>query len=127
MEKPQERRKYARLKLELPIHISGTDAEGRKLEESSVTLNVSARGAYFTSQTPFHAPMALDVSISVPYSVWGKLPFPRLEAPARVVRVEHPSYQAPGESEQWGVAVCFEEALTTTFETGENARRTNRG
>ena len=118
----EERRKFARLNLELPIHISGTDAEGHMLEESSLTVNVSARGAYFTSQTPFRAPMDLDVSISVPYSVWGKLPFPRLEAPARVVRVDSPPHRAVDDSDQWGVAVCFEKALSATFETGNNVR-----
>ena len=123
MERSDERRKYARLHLDLPIHISGIDAEGRRLEESSVTVNVSARGAYFTSQTPFRAPMELDVAISVPYSVWGKLPFPRLEAPAKVVRVENPPVHGPNDAESWGVAVCFEQALSTTFETtGRNSR-----
>jgi hypothetical protein len=120
VERSDERRKYSRLHLDLPIHISGTDAAGRTLEENSLTVNVSARGAYFTSQTPFRAPMELSVSISVPYSVWGKLPFPRLEAPAKVVRVESPPFSGPSESEKWGVAVCFEEALSTTFEAGRS-------
>lgn|GEM_PF-547117 len=116
VEKSLERRKFARLNLELPIHISGTDAQGHKLEESSVTVNVSARGAYFTSHTPFREPMDLDVAISVPYSVWGKLPFPRLEAPARVVRLDRQPRHAPNGPERWGVAVCFEQALSATFE-----------
>ena len=120
VEKRQERRKFARLNLELPIHISGTDADGHKWEESSVTVNVSARGAYFTSHTPFRDPMDLDVSISVPYSVWGKLPFPRLEAPARVVRLDSQPRHAPNGPDRWGVAVSFEKALSTTFEAGEN-------
>jgi len=120
VEKAQERRRFARLNLELPIHISGTDVDGHKLEESSVTVNVSARGAYFTSHTPFRDPMDLDVSISVPYSVWGKLPFPRLEAPARVVRLDSQPRHAPNGPDRWGVAVSFEKALSTTFEAGEN-------
>jgi len=115
----EDRRRFARLSLELPIHISGRDAEGRKLEESSLTVNVSARGAYFTSQTPFRVPMDLDVSISVPYSVWGKLPFPRLEAAARVVRLDWPSHEeSEDDSDGWGVAVCFDEALNARFESG---------
>ena len=122
MENSEERRKFARLSLELPIHISGTDAEGHKLEESSLTVNVSARGAYFTSQTPFRAPMDLDVSISVPYSVWGKLPFPRLEAPAKVVRLDWPPHQGSDDPDGWGVAVSFEKALSARFETGEDAQ-----
>lgn len=112
----QERRKYARLNLELPINISAVDETGHRLEESSVTVNVSARGAYFASQTTFQAPMELAVSITVPYSVWGKLPFPRLEAPAKVVRVESPPNAVLGDKEMWGVAVCFQEALSATFE-----------
>lgn len=123
METSEDRRRFARLNLELPIHISGTDAEGRKLEENSLTVNVSARGAYFTSQTPFRAPMDLDVSISVPYSVWGKLPFPLLEAPARVVRLDWPSHHGSEDnSDGWGVAVCFEEALSARFETGKDTQ-----
>jgi len=122
VERSDERRKYSRLHLDLPIHISGTDAVGRRLEENSLTVNVSARGAYFTSQTPFKAPMELSVAISVPYSVWGKLPFPRLEAPAKVVRVESPPFSGPAaESDKWGVAVCFEKALSTTFEAGPDS------
>jgi hypothetical protein len=120
VEKSEERRKYQRLNLAVPIQITGEDASGRKLEESSVTVNVSARGAYFTSLTPFQAPMELDVSMSVPYSVWRKLPLPRLEAPAKVVRVDAPATRAPGEPDRWGVAVTFEKALTATFETGRD-------
>ena len=124
MDRSEERRRFARLNLELPIHISGRDAEGRKLEENSLTVNVSARGAYFTSQTAFRAPMDLDVSISVPYSVWGKLPFPLLEAPARVVRLDWPSHcvSDDDDSNGWGVAICFEDALCARFEMGENAQ-----
>jgi hypothetical protein len=118
VEKSLERRKFARLSLELPIHISGKDADGHKLEESSVTVNVSARGAYFTSNTPFREPMDIDVAISVPYSVWGKLPSPSLEAPARVVRLDRKPRHGPNGPDRWGVAVCFEKALSATFERG---------
>ena len=123
VERSEERRKYQRLNLAVPLHITGEDAAGRKLEESSVTVNVSARGAYFTSQTPFKAPMELDVSMSVPYSVWRKLPLPRLEAPAKVVRVDTPSLHGPGDPDKWGVAVRFEEALSARFETSEDVEQ----
>lgn len=89
-----DRRADARLRLAYPIRIhEGGDATGRVLGQT-VTRNLSARGAYFsTFDGPrYRVGQSLDVAISVPHRLAGsgREVLLDLRGQGRVVRVDAP-------------------------------------
>ena len=112
----REKRCDARLRLAYPIRVHRTDEE--TTHGRTVTRNLSARGAYFSTfhGTSFTVGERVGVVISVPHRLADGTSDVLLDlrGEARVVRIDQPAappvYGEDGLSVT-GVAVCFEEPL----------------
>jgi len=106
----EERRRYRRLPLRVPVLFTVTTKTGTTITRSGVTENVSPGGVFFRTSS------ALDLEPQQPLTV--KLLIPRgsdpseatvsLSGEARLVRKMQFPQVRPGEAaERWGVAVQF--------------------
>ncbi|MCL6621409.1 MAG: PilZ domain-containing protein [Syntrophobacterales bacterium] len=107
----EERRRFPRLRLGLPVtfHLR-VDGGRATLQGRGVLRDLSLGGAYFLTEAPLSFTPDLMVELAIPCYVpeLDRTPTPRLYARGRVVRLENPP--APGDA--WGVAVSFLEYLS---------------
>ena len=59
-----ERRRFQRIHLQIPLFIRGRDAHGEQFVELAKTLDVSAQGAFITSPRPL--PLGGVVTLTIP-------------------------------------------------------------
>jgi hypothetical protein len=59
-----ERRRFPRIHLQVPLFIRGKDAHGEQFVELAKTLDISAIGAFITSPRPL--PIAGTVTLTIP-------------------------------------------------------------
>ena len=89
MEIGNERRKYQRQQVALPLRVAEEDTPGKTLYQGS-TVNVGAGGVYF--RTPnwqdLRPGMAVHVTIDVPPDMFQLLPFGGLRGSGKVIRIE---------------------------------------
>lgn len=118
----REARKDQRLKLRYPIRVEGPAGAGAGgVLARTVTHNVGARGAYFTTfdGESFHPGQSVVVTVSVPHRLdGGPEVLLDLRGEARVVRVEGPEvHRKFGEDGRilQGVAVAFPRSLSFQY------------
>ena len=91
VEEKSERRTQRRIHVGLPLVVRGTEANGRRFEDSTEVRNVSRTGASFA--TTREIAIGMDLEIVIPKLGLGRSSPNDFETLARVVRVE------PGASE----------------------------
>ncbi len=112
-----DRRINPRLKLSYPIRILREEGPGRPIGHT-VTQNLSARGAYFSTfhGEPYQEGLTVTVVVSVPHrlATGTKEVTLDLRGEGRVVRVESPANRIFGEDgvSMTGVAIEFVEPLS---------------
>lgn len=104
-----EKRKYRRLELALPIEVRKIGPPLEPIIEEATTTNVSLGGTYFKTRTRKDVKPEQDVyiSISVPREMRRQFPFSRLAGKARVVRVEDLPGNALDPLAKQGIALEF--------------------
>jgi len=122
MTRRSEQRTNQRLKLHYPIRVEGENANDATALSRTVTQNVGARGAYFSTfeAEPYRVGQAVSVVLSVPHRLSGGGPDVVLDlrGRGRVVRVEGPeSHRTFGEdgATLTGVAIEFSGSLVFQY------------
>jgi hypothetical protein len=62
----EERRRFQRLRLQVPMFIRGKDAYGEQFLELAKTLDISGNGAFITSPRPLAANETITLTIPAP-------------------------------------------------------------
>jgi hypothetical protein len=62
----EERRRFQRLRLQVPMFIRGRDAYGEQFLELAKTLDISAKGAFITSPRPLAVNETITLTIPAP-------------------------------------------------------------
>ena len=62
----EERRRYQRIHLQIPLFIRGKDAQGEQFMELAKTLNISAIGAFLASPRPLAVNGFITLTIPAP-------------------------------------------------------------
>jgi hypothetical protein len=62
----EERRRFQRIRLQIPLFIRGTDAHGEQFMELVKTLDVSAMGAFITCSHPICVGETIVLTIPAP-------------------------------------------------------------
>jgi len=62
----EERRRYQRIHLQIPLFIRGKDAQGEQFMELAKTLNISAIGAFLASPRPLSVNGFITLTIPAP-------------------------------------------------------------
>ena len=84
-----ERRRSARLRLQVPLFLKGMDASGHEFLDLTKTLDISATGAYLASPRPLRKNDLVSLTIPAPsLSTTGLLPAGNTPIQARVLRTE---------------------------------------
>jgi len=112
--KQTDKRRYPRLNLRFPIYVKTSPGEnGRQAEERAETANVSSGGVLVRTGSRLAVGQRVEVSITVPYTVWNRFPTVKVEAGAEVLRVNAtpPNYDKDKRSYQ--TALRFDEPLRT--------------
>ena len=63
---PQERRRFPRIRLQVPMFVRGTDTNGDEFLELAKTLDLSAGGAFLASTRPLRANELILLTIPAP-------------------------------------------------------------
>lgn len=86
----QEKRRFKRLDLSLPMRIRRTSGSGKEDVHEGVTINVSYNGAYVVDINikSIKPQDNLKISLSVPRDDSRDFPFSRVTGEAKVVRVD---------------------------------------
>ena len=108
-----ERRRYPRLDLRFPVEVKMVTSKGRQIEELAKTANVSSGGVLVESASKLGVGERVDVSITVPYTVWNRFPTVKVEAGAEVVRVKATSHGIVMHKKSYETALHFDEPLRT--------------
>jgi len=82
-----DKRRYPRLNLKFPVYIKTVAEEGRETEERAETANVSSGGVLIETRRRLNVGERVEVSITVPYTVWNRFPTVKVEAGAEVLRL----------------------------------------
>jgi hypothetical protein len=87
---PNERRKWSRLPLAIPVFVRSRDENGKELLEFANALNVSAGGALIALRRsiPLSSRVSLEIP-SAPLGVSATLPKSSRNLPARALRVHY--------------------------------------
>jgi c-di-GMP-binding flagellar brake protein YcgR len=101
-----ERRRYARLMLQLPVEFCLEMPELGKIKGKGVLKDFSLSGAYFCGETshPLEPGQVLTLTIAAPVSQLEISDISHIKATGEVVRVDFPERFKP---EQKGVAINF--------------------
>lgn len=97
----RERRAWERYNIYLPLLVKGRDISDQVVYESTITVNVSARGALFRSEHEFRPGQMLDIYIKP--LVWGEN---TQHLRAKVMRVDK-DMQGFGGSHKRGVGIAL--------------------
>src|ERR1700721_3881190 len=62
----EERRRFQRLRLQIPMFIRGRDTHGEQFLELAKTLDISAKGAFITSPRPLAINEIITLTIPAP-------------------------------------------------------------
>lgn len=62
----EERRRFQRLRLQVPMFIRGRDTHGEQFLELAKTLDISAKGAFITSPRPLAINEIITLTIPAP-------------------------------------------------------------
>lgn len=84
-----ERRRFARIRLQVPLFIRGTDADGAEFLELAKTLNIGSHGALLLSRRAMQLNDNISLNVPAPLprsSGFGECGTPPI--PARVRRIE---------------------------------------
>ena len=82
-----ERRRSARLRLQIPVFLRGTETNGTEFLELTKTVDISATGALVLSRRSFHPDQLLRITIPVSSEqVNGIVPAETPPIPLRVLR-----------------------------------------
>ena len=111
-----DKRRYPRLSLRFPIYVRRRgSANGDNEEERAETANVSSGGVLVSTDRPLDIGQRVDVSITVPYTVWNRFPTVKVEAGAEVMRVSAvpTSNGASSDKKNYQAALRFDEPLRT--------------
>jgi hypothetical protein len=65
-EKSAERRRFSRIRLQVPLFIRGTDAQGKEFLELAKTLDISCSGARLVSPKPLQSQEIISLTIPAP-------------------------------------------------------------
>ena len=109
----QEKRIYPRLDLRFPIELKTLNGKQRQVEELAKTANVSSGGVLIESGRYLKPGAHVDVSITVPYTVWNRFPTVKVEAGAEVVRVRSVPKGTAKHGKVYETALRFDEPLRT--------------
>ncbi len=63
---PAERRRFPRMRLQIPVFVRGVDAAGMEFLELTKTLNISATGAFVASPRRLGAENTVHLTIPAP-------------------------------------------------------------
>ncbi len=63
---PAERRRFPRMRLQMPVFVRGVDAAGTEFLELTKTLNISATGAFVASPRRLDAENIVHLTIPAP-------------------------------------------------------------
>lgn len=108
-----EKRKYPRLQMRFPIEVKMLENSGRQTEELAKTANVSSGGVLVESASRLGVGDRVNVSITVPYTVWNRFPTVKVEAGAEVVRVRARTSDVVMHKKAYETALRFDEPLRT--------------
>jgi hypothetical protein len=89
-EKSTERRRFSRIRLQVPLFIRGTDAQGNEFLELAKTLDISCSGARLISPRSLQSQEIISLTVPAPLprsSEAGECGTPPISA--RVRRLEH--------------------------------------
>jgi len=106
----EERRRYRRLPLRVPVLFTVTTKTGTTITRSGVTENVSPGGVFFrtSSALDLEPQQSLTVKLLIPRGSDPSEATVSLSGEARLVRKMQFPQVRPGEAaERWGVAVQF--------------------
>jgi len=109
-----DKRRYPRLNLRFPIYVrcssvKNSDSEGERAE----TGNVSSGGVLVKTSHRLDIGERVEVSITVPYTVWNRFPTVKVEAGAEVMRVSAVPSIHKSEKKNYQTALRFDEPLRT--------------
>jgi len=108
-----DKRRYPRLNLTFPVYVRTVTREGGETEERAETANVSSGGVLVETSRRLNVGEHVDVSITVPYTVWNRFPTVKVEAGAEVLRVSAtPAVHEKGRK-KYQTALRFDEPLRT--------------
>jgi hypothetical protein len=84
-----ERRRFPRIRLQIPLFIRGTDAQGNEFLELAKTLDISGTGARLVSPRPMQAQEIISLTVPAPLPrspQFGECGTPPISA--RILRLE---------------------------------------
>ncbi len=109
-----DKRQYPRLNLRFPIYVRRSISEnGVEEEERAETANVSSGGVLVTTARRLSVGERVEVSITVPYTVWNRFPTVKVEAGAEVLRVSAAPSVHGRQKSNYQTALRFDEPLRT--------------
>ncbi len=109
-----DKRRYPRLNLRFPIYVRRKNsANGDSEEERAETANVSSGGVLVSAGHPLNVGERVEVSITVPYTVWNRFPTVKVEAEAQVLRVSAVPSIHGSDRKSYQTALRFDEPLRT--------------
>jgi hypothetical protein len=86
---PAERRRFPRIRLQVPMFIRGMDARGEEYLDLAKTLDISAAGAFLTTERSIRADDIVSLTIPAPPSSGsGLVPASTPPIQARVRRLQ---------------------------------------
>ena len=107
------RRRFPRLSLRFPVYIKKRSDQAGKSEERAETVNVSSGGVMVQTGRNLGVGERVDVSITVPYTVWNRFPTVKVEAGAEVLRVKALPSPVKHRQKKFETVLKFDEPLRT--------------
>jgi len=109
-----DKRRYPRLNLRFPVYVRCSGGKNSQSEEERAeTANVSSGGVLVKTSRRLDIGERVDVSITVPYTVWNRFPTVKVEAGAEVLRVSAVPSSHGNEIKNFQTALRFDEPLRT--------------
>ena len=109
-----DKRRYPRLNLRFPIYVKRSSGQkNNNEEERAETANVSSGGVLVSTGRCLEIGERVDVSITVPYTVWNRFPTVKVEAGAEVMRVSAVPAAYGSDTKRYQTALRFDEPLRT--------------
>lgn len=107
----EDRRRQKRVDVNIPIRVKWADANGKRFEEVTKSINVSSDGAIFLLKHPLKMGTLLELSLPLPRHLQKSVsPKAVYEAMGLVTRVENTS-----EPQNFKIAVRFRAANTKQY------------
>ena len=108
-----ERRRYKRFYIEVPIHITGKSRQGNPLEEDTYTFDISRSGIRYISTCDFDPNTELMVMMRLMYALGTDVSPGKWTTKAQIVRINKINKTDSGQLKNQELCLNFERPLDT--------------